>query len=223
MKEIPNYIYKLPIPESAVAKAVNKILEDFNIFMDEENALKLFYSLIVNLIYHIDTHPGQYFKLKYIDITANNGNLLEIRSNKDMSDDIITPQMLYDKYCSEAVIKEELQKSIDLFAKSFLGIREEKRKELHKLEEYIKRKKDVSKEIKKCTEISKNMTKYKKQTLKQRRLDSKKVMAALKKKVLSSFASNAELKYRKIYEEQFQQLERELKRRWMLDKNDFPL
>ena len=40
--DLPDYFYKLAITEDIFSKAISKILEDYNIFLEEDKALKLF-------------------------------------------------------------------------------------------------------------------------------------------------------------------------------------
>ena len=58
--DLPDYFYKLAITEDIFSKAISKILEDYNIFLEEDKALKLFYSITVTLMNYLNTHPGFY-------------------------------------------------------------------------------------------------------------------------------------------------------------------
>lgn len=221
-KEIPNYIFKLGIPEEVVAKAVSKILEDFNVYMDEEKALKLLYGLLTHLIHYIDVHPGQYLKLKYLDITSDKGSLLNIKASSDFAEEMIDANMLYNKFCSETMLKEELQKSVNAFAQSFLGIREEKVKEVRKLDNVIRRRRQAQEEAKKCTEIVRFSDKLQKQVEKERKAEQRKAQREFKKKLSSYFVSNAERYYRDKYKKQSEAMEQDIIAKWKLNKYEIP-
>lgn len=220
--EIPNYIFKLGIPEEVVAKAVSKLLEDFNVYMDEEKAMKLLYSLLTHFIHYIDTHPGQYLKLKYLDITSDKGSLLNIKASSDFADEMVDANMLYNKYCSETMLKEELQKNINAFAQSFLGLREEKVKEVRKLDNVIRRRRQAQDEAKQCTEIVRFSDKLKKQVERERKAEQRKAQREFKRKISSYFISNAERYYRDKYTREYEALEQEVLAKWETNKNEIP-
>ena len=73
--KVPNYVYKLALTEEVLAKSLVKIFEDFNIFVDEEKAIKLFYSILAHIMYRLDTNPGNYFKLKFISLYYFGNNM----------------------------------------------------------------------------------------------------------------------------------------------------
>lgn len=221
MKDISPYIFKLAIGEDSISKAMVSILNDYNISVKDDIALKLFYSIIINIIYHLDSHPGQYFKLKYIDIVSEADNMLCIKPGADFSKDMISAKMLYDKYSSTSVLKEEIQKSIDLFAQTYLDIREDKQKEIRKIDKIIAERKRLLLESRKCTEISKMTKKYKKSTLKKREAENKKLKTYLKRKIKSAFINNIELQNREKSRANYELLEKNLKQKWM--DGDFTL
>ena len=223
MTDTPNYFFKLALSEDVVSKGMVKLLEDFNIYgVTEEKAIKLFYSVMAHVMYHLDTHPGQYFKLKYIDIVSDEDNFICVKRNSDYSEDTVTPQMFYNRFCGTQVLKEELQDSLDLFARSFIGIREEKRREKKSVDALINRAKTLGEEIRQCTDIMSKSDKQKKQVIKQRLADEKKVRAYNRKKNRSCFTSAIELRHREDYLKQYERLEQDLLKQWEEDNSKFP-
>ena len=219
--KVPNYVYKLALTEEVLAKSLVKLFEDFNIFVDEEKAIKLFYSILAHIMYRLDTNPGNYFKLKFIDITTDKDNMLSVKVGSDYTDDMITPSMFYERFCGTQLLKEELEKSVDLFAKSFLGIAEEKKKEKRNLDNMIARRKKLAEEVETYRQLSKSSKVGKNKVIKQRKEDAKAIKKATNKR--SMYMTNVELNYRKKWAEDKAQLELDLRQKWKENKNDFPL
>lgn len=219
--KVPNYVYKLALTEEVLAKSLVKLFEDFNIFVDEEKAIKLFYSILAHIMYRLDTNPGNYFKLKFIDITADKDNMLSVKVGSDYTDDMVTPSMFYERFCGTQLLKEELEKSVDLFAKSFLGIAEKKRKEKRNLDNMIARRKKLAEEVETYRQLSKSSKVIKNKVIKQRKEDAKAIKKATNKR--NVYMTNVELNYRKKWAENKIQLELELRQKWKENKNDFPL
>ena len=219
--KVPNYVYKLALTEEVLAKSLVKLFEDFNIFVDEEKAIKLFYSILAHIMYRLDTNPGNYFKLKFIDITTDKDNMLSVKVGSDYTDDMVTPSMFYERFCGTQLLKEELEKSVDLFAKSFLGIAEKKRKEKRNLDNMIARRKKLAEEVETYRQLSKSSKVIKNKVIKQRKEDAKAIKKATNKR--NVYMTNVELNYRKKWAENKIQLELELRQKWKENKNDFPL
>ena len=219
--KVPNYVYKLALTEEVLAKSLVKLFEDFNIFVDEEKAIKLFYSILAHIMYRLDTNPGNYFKLKFIDITTDKDNMLSVKVGSDYTDDMVTPSMFYERFCGTQLLKEELEKSVDLFAKSFLGIAEEKKKEKRNLDNMIARRKKLAEEVETYRQLSKSSKVVKNKVIKQRKEDAKAIKKATNKR--SMYMTNVELNYRKKWAEDKAQLELDLRQKWKENKNDFPL
>lgn len=219
--KVPNYVYKLALTEEVLAKSLVKLFEDFNIFVDEEKAIKLFYSILAHIMYRLDTNPGNYFKLKFIDITTDKDNMLSVKVGSDYTDDMVTPSMFYERFCGTQLLKEELEKSVDLFAKSFLGIAEKKRKEKRNLDNMIARRKKLAEEVETYRQLSKSSKVIKNKVIKQRKEDAKAIKKATNKR--NVYMTNVELNYRKKWAENKAQLESELRQKWKENKNDFPL
>ena len=219
--KVPNYVYKLALTEEVLAKSLVKLFEDFNIFVDEEKAIKLFYSILAHIMYRLDTNPGNYFKLKFIDITIDKDNMLSVKVGSDYTDDMVTPSMFYERFCGTQLLKEELEKSVDLFAKSFLGIAEKKKKEKRNLDNMIARRKKLAEEVETYRQLSKSSKVIKNKVIKQRKEDAKAIKKATNKR--SMYMTNVELNYRKKWAENKVQLELELRQKWKENKNDFPL
>lgn len=218
-----NYVFKLALTEDVVSKGMVKLLEDFNIYgMTEEKAMKLFYSIMAHVMYHLEVHPGQYFKLKYIDIVNDKDNFICVKRNSDYSEDTVNPQMFYNRFCGTQVLKEELQDSLDLFARSFIGIRENKRREKKSVDTLIKRAEALGEEIRQCTDIMSKSDKQRKQVLKQRLADEKKVKTYARKKEKSCFSSAIELRHREMYLKTYEELEHALIQQWEKDNTKFP-
>ena len=218
-----NYVFKLALTEDVVSKGMVKLLEDFNIYgMTEEKAMKLFYSIMAHVMYHLEVHPGQYFKLKYIDIVNDKDNFICVKRNSDYSEDTVSPQMFYNRFCGTQVLKEELQDSLDLFARSFIGIRENKRREKKSVDTLIKRAEALGEEIRQCTDIMSKSDKQRKQVLKQRLADEKKVKTYARKKEKSCFSSAIELRHREMYLKTYEELEHALIQQWEKDNTKFP-
>lgn len=218
-----NYVFKLALTEDVVSKGMVKLLEDFNIYgMTEEKAMKLFYSIMAHVMYHLEVHPGQYFKLKYIDIVNDKDNFICVKRNSDYSEDTVNPQMFYNRFCGTQVLKEELQDSLDLFARSFIGIRENKRREKKSVDTLIKRAEALGEEIRQCTDIMSKSDKQRKQVLKQRLADEKKVKTYARKKEKSCFSSAIELRHREMYLKAYEELEHALIKQWEKDSTKFP-
>jgi hypothetical protein len=218
-----NYVFKLALTEDVVSKGMVKLLEDFNIYgMTEEKAMKLFYSIMAHVMYHLEVHPGQYFKLKYIDIVNDKDNFICVKRNSDYSEDTVNPQMFYNRFCGTQVLKEELQDSLDLFARSFIGIRENKRREKKSVDTLIKRAEALGEEIRQCTDIMSKSDKQRKQVLKQRLADEKKVKTYTRKKEKSCFSSAIELRHREMYLKAYEELEHALIKQWEKDNTKFP-
>lgn len=218
-----NYVFKLALTEDVVSKGMVKLLEDFNIYgMTEEKAMKLFYSIMAHVMYHLDIHPGQYFKLKFIDIVNDDDNFICVKRNSDYSEDTVTPQMFYNRFCGTQVLREELEDSLDLFARSFIGIRENKRREKKSVDTLIKRAEALGEEIRQCTDIMAKSDKQKKQIIKQRLQDEKKVKAYSRKKNKSCFTSAIELRHREEFLRQYERLEQDLRKQWDIDNTKFP-
>lgn len=219
--KVPSYVYKLALTEEVLAKSLVKLFEDFNIFVDEEKAIKLFYSILAHIMYRLDTNPGNYFKLKFIDITTDKDNMLSVKVGTDYTDDMVTPSMFYERFCGTQLLKEELEKSVDLFAKSFLGIAEEKKKEKRNLDNMIARRKKLAEEVETYRQLSKSSKVIKNKVIKQRKEDAKAIRKATNKR--NVYMTNVELNYRRKWAESKAQLELELRQKWKENKNDFPV
>ena len=219
--KVPNYVYKLALTEEVLAKSLVKLFEDFNIFVDEEKAIKLFYSILAHIMYRLDTNPGNYFKLKFIDITTDKDNMLSVKVGSDYTDDMVTPSMFYERFCGTQLLKEELEKSVDLFAKSFLGIAEEKKREKRNLDNMIRRRKKLAEEVETYRQLSKSSKVVKNKVIKQRKEDAKAIKKATNKR--NVYITNVELNYRRKWAESKAQLELELRQKWKENKNDFPV
>ena len=219
--KVPNYVYKLALTEEVLAKSLVKLFEDFNIFVDEEKAIKLFYSILAHIMYRLDTNPGNYFKLKFIDITTDKDNMLSVKVGSDYTDDMVTPSMFYERFCGTQLLKEELEKSVDLFAKSFLGIAEKKKKEKRNLDNMIARRKKLAEEVETYRQLSKSSKVIKNKVIKQRKEDAKAIKKATNKR--NVYITNVELNYRRKWAESKVQLELELRQKWKENKNDFPV
>ena len=219
--KVPNHVYKLALTEEVLAKSLVKLFEDFNIFVDEEKAIKLFYSILAHIMYRLDTNPGNYFKLKFIDITTDKDNMLSVKVGTDYTDDMVTPSMFYERFCGTQLLKEELEKSVDLFAKSFLGIAEEKKKEKRNLDNMIARRKKLAEEVETYRQLSKSSKVVKNKVIKQRKEDAKAIKKATNKR--NVYITNVELNYRRKWAESKAQLELELRQKWKENKNDFPV
>ena len=221
MDKVPSHVYKLALTEEVLAKSLVKLFEDFNIFVDEEKAIKLFYSILAHIMYRLDTNPGNYFKLKFIDIITDKDNMLSVKVGSDYTDDMVTPSMFYERFCGTQLLKEELEKSVDLFAKSFLGIAEKKKKEKRNLDNMIARRKKLAEEVETYRQLSKSSKVVKNKVIKQRKEDAKAIKKATNKR--SMYMTNVELNYRKKWAEDKAQLELELRQKWKENKNDFPV
>ena len=219
--KVPNYVDKLALTEEVLAKSLVKLFEDFNIFVDEEKAIKLFYSILAHIMYRLDTNPGNYFKLKFIDITTDKDNMLSVKVGTDYTDDMVTPSMFYERFCGTQLLKEELEKSVDLFAKSFLGIAEEKKREKRNLDNMIRRRKKLAEEVETYRQLSKSSKVVKNKVIKQRKEDAKAIKKATNKRKV--YITNVELNYRRKWAESKAQLELELRQKWKENKNDFPV
>lgn len=219
--KVPSYVYKLALTEEVLAKSLVKLFEDFNIFVDEEKAIKLFYSILAHIMYRLDTNPGNYFKLKFIDITTDKDNMLSVKVGTDYTDDMVTPSMFYERFCGTQLLKEELEKSVDLFAKSFLGIAEEKKREKRNLDNMIARRKKLAEEVETYRQLSKSSKVVKNKVIKQRKEDAKAIKKATNKR--NVYITNVELNYRRKWAESKAQLELELRQKWKENKNDFPV
>ena len=219
--KVPSHVYKLALTEEVLAKSLVKLLEDFNIFVDEEKAIKLFYSILAHIMYRLDTNPGNYFKLKFIDITTDKDNMLSVKVGTDYTDDMVTPSMFYERFCGTQLLKEELEKSVDLFAKSFLGIAEEKKREKRNLDNMIARRKKLAEEVETYRQLSKSSKVVKNKVIKQRKEDAKAIKKATNKR--NVYITNVELNYRRKWAESKAQLELELRQKWKENKNDFPV
>jgi hypothetical protein len=225
-EDFPNYILKLAIPEEVFGKAVSKILADFNVYMDEDKALKLVYALWVQLMHYLYTHPGQYFKLKYLDITMDKGSLLNIKPNADLSEGIVDVDMLYNKYCSEAMLQAELKETVQAFAQSFLDVREEKIKEVRKLDNVIRRRRQAQDEAKECTRIVHLSDKLKRQAEREKhkleKMEKKQAKKEFEKKGVACFTTNLERHLREQRKNDFERLKAFLYEKWKENKNDIP-
>lgn len=219
--KVPNHVYKLALTEEVLAKSLVKLFEDFNIFVDEEKAIKLFYSILAHIMYRLDTNPGNYFKLKFIDITTDKDNMLSVKVSTDYTDDMVTPSMFYERFCGTQLLKEELEKSVDLFAKSFLGIAEEKKREKRNLDNMIRRRKKLAEEVETYRQLSKSSKVVKNKVIKQRKEDAKVIKKATNKR--NVYITNVELNYRRKWAESKAQLELELRQKWKENKNEFPV
>ena len=221
--DLPEYYYKLGVEESIFAKAISKMLEDFNVYMDEEKALRLFYNLNVNLMHYLDVHPGFYYKLKYLDITSDEDNFLIIRRTSDVTDELIDIPYLYNKFCSEEMVREELDKNLDLFAQSILSVKEKKDRIIHTLDKLIYDKKKVVAERNNLTSLVKQSKKQRKAVMERRKADLKTLKREIRRKYLSYFSTPIDKKHRETENARYKRLEAELKERWNADKNNFPL
>ena len=219
--KVPSHVYKLALTEEVLAKSLVKLFEDFNIFVDEEKAIKLFYSILAHIMYRLDTNPGNYFKLKFIDITTDKDNMLSVKVGTDYTDDMVTRSMFYERFCGTQLLKEELEKSVDLFAKSFLGIAEEKKREKRNLDNMIARRKKLAEEVETYRQLSKSSKVVKNKVIKQRKEDAKAIKKATNKR--NVYITNVELNYRRKWAESKAQLELELRQKWKENKNDFPV
>ena len=172
-------------------------------------------------MHRLDTNPGNYFKLKFIDITTDKDNMLSVKVGTDYTDDMVTPSMFYERFCGTQLLKEELEKSVDLFAKSFLGIAEEKKREKRNLDNMIARRKKLAEEVETYRQLSKSSKVVKNKVIKQRKEDAKAIKKATNKR--NVYITNVELNYRRKWAESKAQLELELRQKWKENKNDFPV
>lgn len=219
--KVPNYIYKLAITDEVIGKSMVKLLEDFNIYVEEDKALKLFYSILAHIMYKLDTNPGNYFKLKFVDIVADNDNFIAVKRGSEYTDDTVTPAMFYERFCGTQMLKEELEKSVDLFAKSFLGIAEEKVKEKRNLDNLIAQRKRTAEDIDNFRKNARCSKKQKQNVIKKRQADAKALRAEANRKYKSCFSTQLEIQHRQKFLEQRKQLEAELQQLWNTDKEKF--
>ena len=147
--------------------------------------------------------------------------MLSVKVGSDYTDDMVTPSMFYERFCGTQLLKEELEKSVDLFAKSFLGIAEKKKKEKRNLDNMIARRKKLAEEVETYRQLSKSSKVIKNKVIKQRKEDAKAIKKATNKR--NVYMTNVELNYRKKWAENKAQLELELRQKWKENKNDFPL
>ena len=219
--KVPDYIYKLAITDEIIAKSMVKLLEDFNVYLDEEKALKLLYSILAHFMYKLDTNPGNYFKLKFVDIVSDKDNFIAVRRGSEYTDDTVTPTMFYEKFCGTQMLKEELEKSVDLFAKSFLGMAEEKVKEKRNLDNLIAQRKRTAEDIDNFRKNARCSKKQRQNIIKKRKADAKTLRAEANRKYKSCFSTQLEIQHREKFLEQRKELEAELQQLWETDKEKF--
>lgn len=221
--DLPDYFYKLAITEDIFSKAIAKILEDYNIFLEDEKALKLFYSITVTLMNYLNTHPGHYYKLKYVDITSDDESFLAIKRTSDVTEDMVDIPYLFKKFCSLEVAREELEKNLDTFAQAILGVKETKAKEVSALQQLIQTRTKKAEEVKNLTRVLRNNKKVRKAVIKRRQEDLKTVNREYKRKEATYFTNGLDLKAREAERQRMIALETELRKRWEENKNNFPL
>jgi hypothetical protein len=129
--------------------------------------------------------------------------------------------MFYERFCGTQVLKEELANSVDLFAKAFLGVAEEKQKEKKTVDMLLARKKKLVQEIDNYKKLSKSSKTVKQKVLKQRKADEKKLKAEYRYAERKTFTTPFELMHRERYAEERKQLEQELRTLWETDKDSF--
>ena len=213
--DLPDYFYKLAITEDIFSKAISKILEDYNIFLEEDKALKLFYSITVTLMNYLNTHPGFYYKLKYVDITSDDDNFLAIKRTSDVTEDMVDIPYLFKKFCSLEVAREELE--------SNLGVKETKAKEIATLQKLINDRMKKADEVKNLTSVLRNSKKTRKAVLKRRKEDLKAVNREYLRRETTFFTNQLDLHHREQERQRTEALEEEVRKKWEEDKNNFPL
>lgn len=221
--DLPDYFYKLAITEDIFSKAISKILEDYNIFLEEDKALKLFYSITVTLMNYLNTHPGFYYKLKYVDITSDDENFLAIKRTSDVTEDMVDIPYLFKKFCSLEVAREELESNLDTFAQAILGVKEIKAKEIVTLQKLINDRMKKADEVKNLTSVLRNSKKTRKAVLKRRKEDLKAVNREYLRRETTFFTNQLDLHHREQERQRTEALEEEVRKKWEEDKNNFPL
>lgn len=221
--DVPRYTYKIALGEDVVMKSMVKLLADYNIHdISEEKALRLFYSILAHFMYHLEQFPGHYFHLKYIDITNEGDDFITVKRNNDYIEDTVTPSIFYDKFCGTQMLKEELEKSLDLFAKALVGVKEDKDKEAKAIAKMIARREALLEEIEGINSDLRTMKKQVTAKLIKQRQEYKEIKRHAKKLGVKVGLSNLELNYRKEREERFQALIKELRQLWEEDNTQLP-
>lgn len=223
VKDMPINITKLTIDDRMLVDALKLILADYNIYsLKDEQIRELFYALFGHMIKYLDTYPGHYFKLDFLDIFKDDKNLLCVKGSSDYDDGLIDADLIYNKFCSEQRKKEELENAIDIFAQSFIKKRERVYSKARSLSNLIKKKEELYGEAANITREIKGSKKFKQYYIKKRKENEKAVRIEANKKRKACYASNADLLLRKQYAEEYAQLELQLRRQWIQDKNKFP-
>lgn len=221
---LPIHITKLAVNSSMFTEALQKVLADYNILhLTNEQALKLFYEIIGNMIHYLDTYPGHYFKLGYVDIYTDEKNLMCIKGSSDYEECMVDADLIFNKFCSEQAKREELEGALDLFAQTFFGKREKKYQEARKLSTLIRMREDLYGDAREITREIKGSAKYKRMVRKRRKERAKEVREYFRKKKASCYAGATDFMFREKYKEDYKKLELELRRRWIMDRNNFPI
>ena len=222
----PSYIYRLALGDDVITKGMVQLFHDFGIDLTDDMALKLFYSILAHLMYHLDSHPGQYFKLKFLDIVSDKDNFICVKRNSEYTADTVDPQMFYKRFCSTAVLKEELKHSFDLFTDAILGVMKDKRRERDSLNNLLKRRKFLSENIQKGQRTVKRMNEQKKRVLQLRKEEYKQIRKYRKRQIRRFYTMPYGLMHRKKFKQAYTDLEAKLSELWdskltlkeMLDK-----
>jgi len=224
VKDMPVNITCLAIDDQMLVDALKLVLADYNIYnLDNEQVKGLFYALMGHMIKYLDTYPGHYFKLEFLDIFKDDKNLLCIKGSSDYDEGLVDADLIYNRFCSEQRKKEELEHALDIFAQSFVKKRERKYVKARNLSTLIRQREEIYSDAANITREIKGSRKYKQYVMKQRKEKEKEVRIEANKKRKACFASNADLVLRKQYAEEYAQLELQLRRQWVQDKNNFPI
>lgn len=134
---IPLYLRRLPFNENVLAKGIKNILRGFNInHLSDEDCIKIFYSIIGNLVMHLEMYPTHYFQTDLVDITKDKDTLLTMRPNSHYHG-TLDAQTIFRRYTNEELDRKELEKMLDVFAKSFLEEDTEVQEKIVSLEETV--------------------------------------------------------------------------------------
>jgi len=224
-KHMPLHISKLAVDEQSVIESVKHVLADYNIYhLTNEQIKSLFYGIIGNMIKYLDTYPGYYFKLELVDIYKDDDkDLLKIKGSSEYAEEIVDADLIFNRFCSEQRMREELQNELDIFTQSFFKKREKKYIKAQNLSTLIRKREQTYAEAAQITKEIKGSKKYKQYVLKQRKQKEKEVRAEARKRERAGFVSNVDLLNRKQYADEYKQLELQLRRQWIQDKNKFPI
>lgn len=218
----PSHKFDIPMSEDIIKVGMVNILNDYNVEVCEDTALKMFYSIIAHLIYHLDLRKNRYFKMKYIDIAKDEDNLLYIRRGKGYTADAVNANTIYNWFASNHVIMTELHGTLDAFTASLLDNKKTRTELKNALDNLVQQRLDIIKDIKGYDDLFKEAIKIQKEKDNIHQHVIERNRKALEANDMSCFLSSKEYKQRELNKQKYHELEQQLALLWEQDNTQAP-